>query len=120
VILRLHHAQITVPARLEGKARAFYLGVLGLPELGKPESLKARGGFWARVGEAELHVSLEEEIDRFGTKAHVAYEVTDLGTWRAKLQAAGCKILQGVPIPGYERFETRDVAGNRVELIARV
>ncbi len=120
MILHLHHTQITVPASLEASARTFYLGVLGLPELEKPDALKARGGFWARVGTAELHVSLEEDVDRTRTKAHVAYEVTDLEVWRAKLEAAGCEILAGVPIPGYERFETRDVAGNRLELIARV
>ncbi|NJK44024.1 MAG: glyoxalase [Pleurocapsa sp. SU_196_0] len=120
MIRRLHHAQVTVPASLEGEVREFYLEVLGLEEVAKPESLKARGGFWVRVGDAEVHVSLEENVERLRTKAHLAYEVTDISAWRARLEAAGHELLEGVPIPGYERFETRDAAGNRLEFIARV
>jgi catechol 2,3-dioxygenase-like lactoylglutathione lyase family enzyme len=120
MIRRLHHAQVTVPARLEGEARRFYLEVLGLEEMEKPDSLRARGGFWVRVGDAEVHVSLEENVERLRTKAHLAYEVTDIGTWRSRLEGAGYEVLEGVVIPGYERFETRDMAGNRLEFIARV
>jgi catechol 2,3-dioxygenase-like lactoylglutathione lyase family enzyme len=118
MIQRLHHAQITVPSDREPQARAFYLGVLGLEEFEKPDALKARGGFWVRLGEAELHVSLEDGVDRTCTKAHLAYQVDDLGLWRAKLEVAGCVVLESVPIPGYDRFETRDPFGNRLELIS--
>jgi catechol 2,3-dioxygenase-like lactoylglutathione lyase family enzyme len=118
VIRRLHHAQITVPSEAEREARAFYLGVLALPECEKPELLKARGGFWVRVGNAEVHVSLEDGVERHRTKAHLAYEVDDLESWRVKLVAAGCVVLESVPIPGYARFETRDPFGNRLELIS--
>ena len=47
----------------------------------------------------------------------MAYAVTDLAGWRARLTEAGVEILDGVPIPGYERFEFRDPFGNRFELI---
>ena len=117
MILRLHHAQITVPSDQETEARAFYLGLLGLCEIEKPDSLKARGGFWCELAGQELHVSLEDGVDRSQTKAHLAYQVTDLGHWRTRLEAAGCTLLESVPIPGYERFETRDPFGNRLEMI---
>ncbi len=116
-LTRLHHAQITIPKSAEAEARVFYCDLLGLTEIEKPDSLKARGGFWAQLGEAQVHVSLEEGVDRQATKAHVAYEVTDVAHWREKLQTHGIAIGDSVPIPGYERFEFRDPFGNRVEFI---
>jgi catechol 2,3-dioxygenase-like lactoylglutathione lyase family enzyme len=117
MIERLHHVQITVPSKLESEARAFYCGVLGLREIEKPDALKSRGGFWLELAGQEIHVSLEENVDRGKTKAHLAYQVADLEAWRTKLERAGCAVLESVPIPGYERFETRDPFGNRLEMI---
>jgi hypothetical protein len=51
------------------------------------------------------------------TKAHLAYQVTDVAHWRERLQKNGIEILDGVPIPGYPRFEIRDPFGNRMEFI---
>jgi catechol 2,3-dioxygenase-like lactoylglutathione lyase family enzyme len=65
----------------------------------------------------EIHVSLEAGVDRNTTKAHLAYQVDDLEFWRSRLSNAGFLILEGVPIPGFERFETRDPFGNRLEMI---
>jgi hypothetical protein len=50
----------------------------------------------------------------------VAYAVRDLTAWRERLAAAGVQLLDGVPIPGYDRVEFRDPFGNRVELIEAV
>lgn len=116
-VVGVHHVQITVPKGAEGAARAFYCGVLGLPEAEKPESLKGRGGLWLRVGDREVHVGTEDGVDRQATKGHVAYEVNDIAGWREKLVGVGVEILESVPIPGYERFEFRDPFGNRVEMI---
>jgi catechol 2,3-dioxygenase-like lactoylglutathione lyase family enzyme len=118
MILRLHHVQITVPSDAESEARRFYISFLGLLEVPKPESLKARGGFWLALAGQEIHVSLNDHVDRLQTKAHLAYEVADLEFWRNKFTNAGYSVLKGVEIPGYERFETRDPFGNRLELIA--
>ena len=116
-ILRLHHAQITVAKGEELAARAFYCGVLGLPEIEKPTSLQGRGGLWLALGDIQLHIGIEDGVDRTSTKAHLAYEVDHLPAWRQRLQAAGATILESIPIPGYERFEFRDPFGNRVEFI---
>lgn len=113
----LHHVQITVPSDQELQARAFYIDLLGLREIEKPDALKSRGGFWLELAGQEVHVSLEDGADRSKTKAHVAYRVSDLAAWRLKLESAGCTVLESVPIPGYERFETRDPFGNRFEMI---
>jgi catechol 2,3-dioxygenase-like lactoylglutathione lyase family enzyme len=117
MITGLHHAQITIPSGMEPEARQFYVALLGLAEIEKPQSLRARGGFWMRVGDREVHVGTEDGVDRTRTKAHLAYQVRGLGEWRRRLAAAGVGIDDSVPLPGYERFEFRDPFGNRVELI---
>jgi catechol 2,3-dioxygenase-like lactoylglutathione lyase family enzyme len=120
LILRVQHAQITIPRGAESEAREFYCGVLGLKEIPKPESLQGRGGFWLEVGAFQVHVGTEDGFDRTKTKAHIAYEVEDLEGWRAKLSENNIKILEGVPIPHYNRFEFRDPFGNRVEFLEKL
>jgi catechol 2,3-dioxygenase-like lactoylglutathione lyase family enzyme len=93
VILGLHHAQITIPKQTEDEAREFYLDALDFQEIDKPEVLAGRGGFWIGAGESTIHVGTED---------------------------AGLEILDLVPIPGYDRFETRDPFGNRLEFIQRL
>ena len=116
-LIGIHHVQITIPRGAEERARAFYCGVLGLPEIPKPEPLEGRGGFWLQVGDRQVHVGTEDGVERARTKAHVAYQVVDLERWRFELERHGVGILDSVPIPGYNRFEFRDPFGNRVELI---
>ncbi|MEL6383905.1 MAG: VOC family protein [Cyanobacteria bacterium J06626_18] len=120
MIIGLHHAQITVPSDQEQTAREFYCGVLNLPEVPKPENLRSRGGFWLKVGDQCVHVGIVEGVERSRTKAHLAYEVTDLSTWRKIIENYGLNLLEGIPIPGFERFEFRDPFGNRVELMQSV
>jgi len=119
-ILRLHHVQITVPEGAEVQARAFYCGTLALLEMARPASLEGRGGFWLELGGQEIHVGTEGKFDRLSTKAHLAYQVENLAAWRVRLEGAGCKILESISIPGFERFETRDPFGNRLELIEKI
>lgn len=116
-IRRINHVQITVPKGAEDAARAFYCDVLGLPEIAKPESLAGRGGLWLAIGGQQIHIGTEDGFDRLTTKGHIAYEVDDVPYWRDRLIAAGLTIAESVPIPGFERFETRDPFGNRIELI---
>jgi catechol 2,3-dioxygenase-like lactoylglutathione lyase family enzyme len=112
----LNHVQICIPQGAEKTGRAFYCGVLGLLEIEKPEALQPRGGFWLQVGDRQVHVSIEDGVDRKLTKAHIAYEVDDLDAWRSILQQQQIHIGESVPIPGQKRFEFRDPFGNRVEL----
>ncbi len=116
-IVRLHHAQITVGREQVEAAREFYLGTLGLSELPKPESLAGRGGFWFEVGSQQVHVGVEDGVDRAATKAHLAYEVNGIAEWRVFFAQRGVQISSNEPIPGYDRFEFRDPFGNRVEFI---
>lgn len=120
ILERVHHAQITIPKNAEDVARRFYCGVLDLREVEKPASLQQRGGFWLEVGAFQIHVGTEDDVERAKTKAHLAYEVNDLNSWRAKLAEQSVKILDGVPIPNYERFEFRDPFGNRIEFLQKI
>jgi catechol 2,3-dioxygenase-like lactoylglutathione lyase family enzyme len=117
MIVGIDHVQITVPAAGVASARAFYCGLLGLPEVAKPDVLRGRGGFWLQVGALQVHVGTEDGVERRATKAHVAYAVRDLAEWRGRLAASGIDVLEGVPIPGVQRFEFRDPFGNRVEFV---
>lgn len=117
MISNIHHVQITIAPGDEATAREFYCGLLGLPEVEKPDSLKGRGGFWVLAGDRQIHIGVEEGVDRRRTKAHVAYQVDNLEAWRGRLAAAGVVALESVPIPGYDRFECRDPFGNRMEFI---
>jgi catechol 2,3-dioxygenase-like lactoylglutathione lyase family enzyme len=114
-IIRLHHAQITIPRGMEEQGREFYCGLLGLAEIEKPEALWERGGFWLQVGDRQVHVGTEEGVQREVTKAHIAYEVDDIAALRVQLEEYGIAIIEAVPLPGLERFEIRDPFGNRVE-----
>ncbi len=117
---RLHHVQITIPSDGESIARDFYINILGLTEIEKPDSLKARGGFWLELGRMQIHVGLEDGVDRHKLKSHLAYQVEDLAHWHKVIIEQGLSILESIPIPGYERFECRDPFGNRVEFIQSI
>ncbi len=117
LILRVQHAQITIPKGAEAEARSFYCEFLGLKEIPKPKVLQTRGGFWLEVGAFQIHVGTEDGFDRMKTKAHIAYEVENLNAWREKLEERKIEILEGVPIPNYSRFEFRDLFGNQVEFL---
>lgn len=119
LILKVQHAQITIPVGAETDAREFYCAFLGLEETAKPESLQGRGGFWMHLGEFQIHVGTEADFNRTQTKAHIAYEVENLDAWREKLETRGVKILEGIKIPNYRRFEFRDPFGNRVEFLEK-
>jgi catechol 2,3-dioxygenase-like lactoylglutathione lyase family enzyme len=117
MIKRVHHVQISIPKGAEDEAREFYCRLLGLSEISKPESLAGRGGFWMDLGDTQVHVGTENIEGREASKAHIAYLVDGLEDWRNKLAGRGVAILEGIPIPGYDRFEFRDPFGNRVEML---
>ncbi len=115
MIIGLDHVQISIPKGAEDEGRRFYCGLLGLTEIEKPAALKGRGGFWLQVDDRQVHVGTEDGVDRYTTKAHVAYEVDDLEALRTRLEGAGYAVNEAVAVPERDRFEIRDPFGNRVE-----
>jgi catechol 2,3-dioxygenase-like lactoylglutathione lyase family enzyme len=109
---------VACPPGSEDRLRAFYSGVLGLPEVTKPPLLAARGGVWFQVGPGQLHCGVEADF-RPSAKAHPALAVTDVGALRALAAAcvaAGHAVTWSDDIPAIRRFHVVDPVGNRLEL----
>ena len=119
MIIGIDHVQLAMPKEEEARAVAFFEGVLGMPELKKPESLKGRGGRWFACGAQELHVGVEAGF-RPAKKAHPAFLVKDLDAVRLRLEKAGVQISFQPPLPGARRIFIEDPFGNRIELIERL
>lgn len=116
MIEAIHHVQLTVPAAHLEEAMRFYTEVLGLPPAPRPDDL-GRHGYWLRVFDRDLHLGVEENVDRHATRAHVAFKVKDVATMRARLHAAGIETSVPAGMAGYERLHFRDPFGNMVELL---
>jgi catechol 2,3-dioxygenase-like lactoylglutathione lyase family enzyme len=117
-ITGLDHVQLAMPRGEEERARAFYAGLLGLTELGKPEPLASRGGCWFELGRTVVHLGVEPEFAP-ARKAHPAFLVEDLESARRELAAAGAPVVPDDTLPDVRRFYTADPFGNRIELIQR-
>ncbi len=113
-VLGIDHVQVAAPAGCEAQARAFYGALLGLEELPKPESLRARGGCWFRAGEQELHVGVDQPFAP-ARKAHPGLVVSDLAGLAGRLAAAGIAVEPDDSLPGTKRFHAADPFGNRLE-----
>ena len=78
--IALDHVQVAMPAGGEARARAFYVGVLGMSELAKPAPLAARGGAWFAGGDGasvQIHCGVEPDF-RPARKAHPAVLVVGI------------------------------------------
>ena len=111
--MRIDHVQVAAPPGCEEAAREFYGGVLGLRELEKPESLRARGGVWFALGDGQqLHVGVEADFAP-ARKAHPAFVVDDLDAVAAALR----DVQWDEELPGVRRFYATDPFGNRLEFV---
>jgi catechol 2,3-dioxygenase-like lactoylglutathione lyase family enzyme len=115
-VIHLDHIQIAAPRGCEQEAREFYGGILGLPEIEKPESLRSRGGCWFQCGSQQLHLGVEEDF-RPAKKAHPAFVTGGFDELRQELLARGIKVLEDARVPGVRRFFAEDPWGNRLEFI---
>jgi catechol 2,3-dioxygenase-like lactoylglutathione lyase family enzyme len=118
-VLALDHVQLAMPAGRESEARAFYEGVLGIPEVRKPPNLAKRGGCWFERGPLKIHLGVDTDF-RAARKAHPALLVEDLPGLEAAIEAAGFPLKSDEPLPGYERAYVEDPFGNRIELLEPV
>jgi len=115
-VLYLDHIQLAMPAGREDEARAFYAGLLGIPEVPKPPHLDARGGCWFERGDLKVHLGVDPNFAP-ARKAHPAFVVEDLAALVAKLEAAGHRVVEDQPLEGCERRYVDDPFGNRIELM---
>lgn len=111
---RIHHLLLGVPVGALAAARAFYGGVLGLPEAPLPHPAAT---LWYLVGGIELHIQEVAEPVGPRSKQHPAFEVAHLAEARQALAARGVAIEPASTINGRQRFFVRDPFGNRLELL---
>ena len=114
----LDHVQLAIPAGGEDRARALFVGVLGMREVEKPPRL-SREGCWFEGGGAAIHIGIDRDFHP-ATKAHPALLVADLEATKLALEQSGYPIEEDKPIAGYDRIFTSDSFGNRIELMQKL
>lgn len=114
--IALDHIQVAMPKGREVEARAFYEGLLNLPEIPKPAVLAARGGAWFARGQVRIDVGVEDQFAP-AKKAHPAIRFLHLDALADKLTGAGCAVRWDDDNPGVRRFYTDDPFGNRIECV---
>lgn len=117
-LLAYDHVQLAIPRGGEDRARAFFVGLIGMREVPKPDTLSPQG-CWFEAGEVSLHLGVDPDF-RPATKAHPAFLTDDLHGLRTRLEAAGVACRDDKPLAGYRRFFTADPFGNRLEFMQRV
>ncbi len=121
---RLHHSAFTHPVGQEDRARAFYVDVLGLTEVPKPETMNRASGSWFRsdpeyVGGAvgiEIHAIASEDFHP-NALGHPAILVDDLDALAARLAGHDIVVEPDDRFPGHRRFHTYDFFGNQLEFL---
>ena len=116
----LDHVQVAAPPGCEREARRFYGELLGLPELAKPDGLRAA----AASGSAPARRSCTSASRTDFAPARKAHPGLRVGSDAALDELAGALTTAGAAvewddrIPGRRRFFTSDPWGNRIELLA--
>lgn len=111
---RLDHVSIIVTD--VDRARAFYAGVLGLPEIPRPACFDFPGA-WFRVGPEVIHLLGQATPDARGRR-HFCLWVRDVHAAARHLVARGLPVAWDTKykIGGVDRFFTNDPDGNRIEI----
>jgi catechol 2,3-dioxygenase-like lactoylglutathione lyase family enzyme len=117
-ICSINHVQLAMPPGEEDRARAFYGGVLNLPEVPKPSDLAKRGGAWFEHGAVRIHLGVEADF-RPAKKAHPALVVEGMAEIIARCEKVGHRVTPDVSADGYRRVHVEDPFGNRIELMER-
>ena len=113
---RIHHINVTVPPGRSQPIAAFYIDVLGLKQIARPDN--ERAGAWLIMDDGtQLHLS--ERDGAAHPDQHFAVMVSDLSAVRVRLGEAGAtfQVADDVFNTGGRGF-TYDPGGNRIELIA--
>lgn len=113
---KLHHVNVTVPPGRSKPIASFYVDVLGLSTIARPEN--DRSGVWLEMDDGtQLHLSEREGSPH--PDQHFAIMVDDLSAVRVRLGEAGAAFQAADDVfnTGGRGF-TYDPAGNRIELIA--
>ncbi|HJP51068.1 MAG: VOC family protein [Pseudomonadales bacterium] len=107
----IHHVSINV--KDVEAAEQFYVGVLGLQALERPDL--GFPGIWLQVGRQQIHL-MKLDFDVPVKEQHFAFHVDDIEAIRAELKQSGVPLTESREIPGacLQAF-THDPSGNMIE-----
>lgn len=105
-----------MPAGQEDRSVAFYQGLLGIPQVPKPDHLAVRGGCWFEQGPLRVHLGVDDDF-RPARKAHAALVVSSLDEIVGRMRDAGVPVRDEERLNGAARVFVEDPFGNRIELI---
>ncbi len=115
--MRLHHVSIPMPPGGGERAKAFYAGVLGLPEIARPALLNEMDLAWFGLEHGrQLHCFAVEDV-RPQPEAHVALGSMEYDALVGRLVEAGLAPRPDESWLGQRRCFIRDPFGNLVEIL---
>jgi catechol 2,3-dioxygenase-like lactoylglutathione lyase family enzyme len=115
-VVGIDHVQLAMPSGREGDARAFYAGLLGIPEARKPPLLAERGGVWFETAGVKVHLGVDPDF-RPARKAHPGLLIVEFDALVARLRAAGVAVVDDTAMGERRRVYVQDPFGNRLELV---
>jgi glyoxylase I family protein len=118
-LVKLHH--VSFACRDLAASRAFFGGVLGLPEIERPAFRFP--GAWYALGDRQLHVIQNSEAEapgasRLSRSDHLALEVADVAVVRARLEGKGIPYEEGGNSSlGMQQIFCHDPDGHVIEFV---
>ena len=113
--IRADHIHICVPAERLEEAKQFYMDIMGLQLIERPDKIFGNAGYWFNIGDIQLHIGVEPALAR--SIRHTAFEVADIAVARDRLVKNNVEIVEEPLVPGRTRFAFIDPFGNRMELL---
>jgi glyoxylase I family protein len=108
----VHHVSLNV-ADVDEAGR-FYLDVLGLTQIDRPDF--GFPGMWLHAGDTQIHL-IEEEGHQAPEGQHFAFHVADIEAVIGELRDAGVEVSDAMDIPGAgTQAFLKDPSGNLIEL----
>ena len=113
--IRADHINICVPPERLEEARSFYVDVIGLKQIYRPDNIFDSPGYWFDIGNIQLHVGVEPLKPR--SVRHIAFEIKNVDDAVKLFEKYNVEIVEEPVIPGRKRFAFIDPFGNRMELL---
>jgi len=118
--MKIQHVQLSIPEGQIQAARAFYVEIIGLPEIIRPAGLTNRPGLWLSLAEGqEIHLAEDPGSNPSSLKAHVALLMDSSDGIEKRLTESGTILEKRTVLDQELRLHFRDPFGNRIELIQR-
>jgi catechol 2,3-dioxygenase-like lactoylglutathione lyase family enzyme len=113
--IRADHINICVPPERLEEALRFYVDVIGLKQIERPDHLFSTPGYWFDINDIQMHIGVEPQMSR--SVRHIAFEVKSVDNAMKIFENHSVQIVNEPEIPGRKRFAFIDPFGNRMELL---